>query len=229
MLEKRKRISKKEIKQDTLVTSYYKAYNFFVENQVRILIGVGVVALIVVAAVLYGNKRASDGKIASTMLAQITPVYQSGQFKQAIEGMKETNVAGLKEIVEKYGGTEAGESAKIFLANAYYFTGNYDAALEEYEDYGGSIELFKATAKAGEAAYYEMKKEYEKAAELYKDAAKITSTNPANADYLLRAGINFMQVGNKEEAKNLFDTIIKDYKTSPAMQEVEKYLVQVQS
>ncbi len=229
MLEKRKRISKKEMKQDTLVTSYYKAYNFFIENQVKILIGIGVVALIVVAVVLLSNKKSNDTQTASSLLAKIMPVYDSGQFQQAIDGVKATNTIGLKEIVDNYGSTEPGETAKILLANSYLGVNNTEAALENFEDYSGSNDLFKATALAGEAAYYEFKNENQKAAELYKQAANITNVNPANADYLLRAGINFLKADKKEEAKVLLKSIKKDYRATTAAQEVDKYLIQVES
>ena len=229
MLEKRKKFSKKEMKQDTLVTSYYKAYSFFIENQMRILIGVGVVALVVVAIILISNKRANDNQIASTLVSKIMPVYNSGQFKQAIEGVKATNIAGLKEIVDNYGSSQAGETAKILLANSYFNTGNFEAALENYEDYGGSNLLFKSTSLAGQAAYYEFKNENEKAASLYKEASDVTKVNPANADYLLRAGINYLKVGKKEEAKVVLELIKKDYRVTTAAQEVDKYLIQVES
>jgi tetratricopeptide (TPR) repeat protein len=228
VLEKRKKISKKEIKQDTLVTSYYKAYGFFIENQVKILIGVGVVALIVVAVILYSNKKSGDTKTASVLLSKVMPTYEGGQYKQAIEGIKASNIVGLKEIVDNYGSTEPGEAAKIMLANSYFNTNDYENALENYEDYGGSNTLFKATALAGEAAYYEAKNDLEKAASLYKDAAQVDKVNPSNSDFLLRASIDFLKVGKKDEAKNLLKTIKKDYRATSAAQEVDRYLIQTE-
>lgn len=228
MLEKKKRISKKEIKQDTLVTSYYKAYNFFLENQVKILIGVSAVALVVVAIILYSNKKANDSIIAASLLAKVIPTYETGQFQQAIEGQKSTNMIGLKEIVDKYGSTDAGEAAKIYLANCYYNTGKFEEAMENFEDYGGSAPLFKATALAGEAAYYEWKKDFEKAAEFYQRAAKTSVSNPSNAEYIMKAGINLVKVGKKEEAKSLFQVIKQDYKTTSIAQEVDRYLAPIE-
>jgi TolA-binding protein len=229
VLEKRKRISKKEIKQDTLVTSYYKAYNFFLENQVRIIIGVGVIALVVVAVILYSNKKSNDSIAAAGLLAKVMPMYDAGQYQQAIDGQKSTNTIGLKEIVDKYGSSESGETAKIFLANSYYNTGKFEEAYKTYDDYSGSNPLFEATALSGKAAYNEGKKDFEKAADLYQDAAKLTVANPSNAEYLMKAGINLMKVGKKEEAKKLFESIKEEYKTSSAAQEVDKYLVQIES
>ena len=229
MLEKRKRISKKEIKQDTLVTTYYKAYNFFVENQTRILIGAGVVALVVIAIVLYANKRSNDNEAAAALLAKVIPSYELGNFTEAIDGKLNPEVTGLKAIVDKYGGTEQGENARIFLANSYYYIGKYDEALENYQDYGGSNSLFKATALAGQANCFENKKDYSKAADLFKQASSISESDPSNAEYLMKAGIDLMKLKKNDEAKELFETIKKDYKTSNSAQEVDKYLVQLES
>jgi tetratricopeptide (TPR) repeat protein len=229
VLERRKKISKKQIKEDTLVTTYYRVQSFVIENQARLLIGVAAIALVVVAIVLFTNKRAKDNESAANLLAKVAPLYESGAYKEAIEGQSATNTVGLKKIVDDYGGTETGNAAKIFLANSYLLTNNNDAAYKAFDDYSGSNPLFKATALAGKAGCLETKKEYEKAADLFADAAKISKINPANADYLIRAGINYLHVGKKEEAKNLFETIKRDYKTSPVIYELDRYLAQTES
>lgn len=229
MLEKKKRITKKEIKQDTLVTSYYKAYNFFLEHQVKLLSGIGVIAVIVVAIILLGNKRSSDNLLASELVSKVAPLYQQSQFQEAIDGDSKNQITGLKSIVDKYGSTEYGETAKIMLANCYFGTGNYEAAFEAFNDYSGNVPILKATSLAGQADYYETKKQYEKAVDLYKEASKISENNPANSEYLLKAGINLLQLNKKEDAKKLFDTIKKDFASTYAGQEVDKYLAQVEN
>lgn len=228
MLTKKKRISKKEMKEDKLVTSYYSAYNYFAENQARILIGLAAVALVVVAIVLISNKKSNDNLAAANQLAKVIPLYESGSFQEAIDGQKAANIVGLKSIVENYGSTENGESAKIYLANAYTFVNNLDEAYKLYDDYSGSNKLFLSTALAGKASYYETKSEFKKAADLYKKAAQITAGNPSNAEYLLKTGINLMKLGKKEEAKSLFKEIKNEYKFSPVVQEIDRYLIQVE-
>lgn len=229
MLEKKKRITKKEMKQDTLVTSYYNAQKFFFENQVKILIGVGVLAIVVVAVILLGNKRANDNILASGLVSKVIPIYDQNQFQEAIDGDAKNQITGLKSIVDKYGSTEQGETAKIMLANCYFNTGNFEAAFENYKDYGGSNPILKATSLAGQAAYYETKKEYAKAVDLYKEASKISEIDPSNSEYLLKAGVNLLQLGKKEEAKKIFETIKKDFASTYAGQEVDRYLVQAEN
>lgn len=224
MLTKRKKLSKKQIKEDKLVTTYYQAVGYFDENRNRIFIYVGALAIVVIAVILFMNYKSSRNETASTQLARVMTIYDGGAYLEAIEGKAGTKLVGLKKIVEEYGSTENGEIAKIYLANSYNNLGKIEEAKKYYEDYSGSNDVFKATALAGEAAYYASKKDYEKAGDLYKKAAYVSEENVMNPDYLLRAGINYMDAGNKEEAKDLFNKIKKDYNTSTAFREIEKYL-----
>jgi tetratricopeptide (TPR) repeat protein len=229
VLVARKKISKREIKEDKLVTSYYKFYNFFMENQAKFLIGIGVVAVVVVAYFLYSNKVSNDNKAAAALVAKVTPLLESGSYKVAIEGVPAQNIAGLKKIVDEYGSSEEGELAKILLANAYSVTGKTEDAYELYDDYSGSNYLLKATALAGKAGILESKKEYEEAADLYLKASKIGKANPSNAEFILKAGIAYIKSGKKDEAKELFETIKKDYPTAVPYMDLEKYFVQAEN
>lgn len=228
MLSARKKISKKEIKEDKLVSTYYKFYNFFMANQAKFLIGLGVIAVIVVAVILFNNKKHNDNLAAANLLSKVVPLYESGSMKEAIEGVKAQNIIGLKQIVEQYGSSEQGEMAKIYLANAYNVIGNLDEALKYYDDYSGSNEILKATALAGKAGIIQNKKDYEKASELFLDASKVSKTNPSNAEYTLKAGICLLEAGKKEEAKQIFESIKKDYKNFAPFLEVDKYIAQAE-
>jgi len=229
VLTKKKRISKKEIKQDKLVNSYYKVLNFYQKYQAKVIIGLAAFALVVIAIILYSNKSTNDNLAAANLLSKVIPIYQSGSYEEAINGLPTANIVGLKEIVDNYGGTEQGESAKIYLANAYIVTNNIEEAFKLFDDYSGSNPLFKATSLAGRASYYEIKKEYEKAADLYKDASRITISNPSNPEFLLKAGINLLKLGRKEEAKAVFLEIKSEYKSAPTTLELDRYLVQTEN
>ncbi len=224
MLTKKKKLTKKEIKEDKLVTTYYKAYNYFNENKNRIGIYAGAVVALILAIYFYINYRAESNKEAGIHLAKIMSLYDAGSYLEAIEGIQGKNIIGLKKIVAEYGSTENGETAKIFLANSYVMLGKIEEAFKYYEDYGGKNEIFKATALAGEAGYYAYKQDYEKAADLYLKASRVSKDNVLNPDYMLKAAINYIEAGKKEEAKDLLEIIRKDYQTSTAFREVDKYL-----
>ncbi|RKY92305.1 MAG: hypothetical protein DRQ13_10510, partial [Ignavibacteriae bacterium] len=135
MITKKRKLSRKEIKEDKLVSFVYKAQSFYEDYKNKIFTYGAVVVVAVAVAYFYVNQQRADNENAGVELSRTMVLYDQGAYLQAIEGQQGTNIIGLKKIVEEYGGTENGESAKIFLANSYSFLGNYEEALKYYEDY----------------------------------------------------------------------------------------------
>jgi len=228
MLTKKKKLSKKEIKEDKLVSLYYKAYGYFDDNKNKVLYYTA--GLIVVAALIafYLYHRNQQNIQAGVELSRVIPVYDSGSFLEAIEGRAGTNNKGLKKIVDDFGSTENGETAKIYLADSYNMLGNYDEAFKYYKDYSGNIDMYKATALAGQADYYSSKGDYGKGADLYGKASRVSKNDVLNPDYLLQAGINYLHAGKSSEAKEMFKSVTKDYATTPENREANKYLAGIE-
>ena len=229
MLAKKKKLSKKEIKEDKLVTTFYEAKSFYEENQTKIFSAVAIIVALVLITVFYTGKIAESNVSASVELTRVINTYNAGLYLQAIEGKAGTLEIGLAKIVDEYGGSEQGELARIYLANAYFYTEQYDKAMEAYDDYSGSDNLMVASALAGKAGCYETQKNYELAAEFYDKAANVSNYVPSNPDYLLNAGINYLKIKNNSDAKIVLDRVKKDYSTSLAAREVDKYLALINS
>jgi len=224
MLQKKKKLSKKEIKEDKLLNFYKTAVIFFEKYKNKIFIYAGVLVAVAAIVYFYVNQKSESNEKAGLELSRIMPLYDQGAYLEAIEGRQGTNIIGLKKLVEEYSGSENGETAKIYLANSYAFLGNYDEAFKYYEDYSGTIDYFEAASLAGQAGYYAVQEDFEKAANLFLQASKMSQVNSQNPDYLLNAGIYYLKAGEKEEAKILFNRIKDDYATSLAYREVDKYL-----
>ncbi len=227
MLTKKKKISKKEIKEDKLVTTYYKSLDFFNQHKNKIYLYGGIVVVVFAAIFWYVDNKAKNDDKASTELGKILASYEKGAYQEAINGKPAEKILGLKQIVDEYGSTETGEVAKIFLANSYSMMGKTEDAFKYYDDYSGDNKVFKATALAGKAGYYESKNEYQKAADLFLEAAHQSEENALNAEYLLKAGINFIDAGQKDKAKEALKSLKDEYKTSSAVREVDRYLALV--
>lgn len=224
MLTKKKKLTRKEIKQDKLVEFYYKSQNFFEENKNKILMYAGAVAVVIIGIILYTNYRSDQNEEAGTHLAKVMDLYDMGAHLEAIEGVQNKNIIGLEKIVQNYGSTENGEIAKIYLANSYASFGKTDEALKYYEDYSGDIDIFKSAAFAGRAGIKSANGNFKEAAELYVKASKVSKTNVLNPDYLLQASLNFIEAGDKDEAKSLLQIIKEQYKTSTANVQADRYL-----
>ena len=227
MLTKKKKLSRKEMKQDKLVETYYKVYSFVEQNSQRILL-YGIISVVVIlAAIFYVKHKSQQNQAAAVELSRVMSMYDSGNYMEAVQGRPGTPIIGLKKIVDEYGGTENGETAKIYLANSYSFLGKIDEAYKYYSDYSGSIKMYEATSLAGQGAYFVSKNEFEKAAELYTKASHVSGQDVLDSEYLLKAGINYMKSGNNKEAKESFEKIKKDYENTAAARNVQKYLVQL--
>ncbi len=224
MIAKKRKITKKQIKEDKLVTTYYKTVELFNEYKQQILIGVAALAIILFGIFWYVNSNKEKNREATIAISKVLPLYNSGSYQEAIDGKPGTDIIGLKQIVEDYGGTEQGNYAKIYLANSYYYLGKYDEALKYYEDYSGDNEIFKATAYAGIAACYEAMGKHEDAAEYFEKAANVSQFNAHNPEYILNAAINYLESNEKDKAKELFQVIRKKYKKSFIVREAERYL-----
>ena len=227
MLAKKKKLSKKQIKEDKLITTYYKVIKFYEEYQSKIMIGIGAAAVVVIAIVFFNNKAIEDNKNAAVELSRVMQKFNEGSYQEAIDGVPGTNIIGFKRIVSAYGGTDQGEIAKLFLANSYSYLGNHDEALKYYEDYSGSNLIYKASALAGEASCYGAKGEYEKAAELFGEAASVYENETQNAEYLLNSGISYLKAGNNRKAKVAFEKVKNEYSTSASARQVDRFMARI--
>ena len=228
MLTPKKKISKKEIKQDELLNVYVKASSFYYENKRYVSYAItGLVVVIAATLIFINNRRASNEK-AATELGRVYGVYDQAQspaqFQQAIDGQRERGIMGLKAIVENYGNTESGEIARLYLANAYYNLGKYDESMQQYESFSSGNKLLEASAQSGLASCHEAKGEYAKAAASYEKAAGMVSNQINTPEYLTAAARCYGKAGDKEKAIALLKRLKTEYPTSPQARDVDRYI-----
>jgi len=228
MLKKRKKITKHNIKEDKLITTFNNTLAFVDEYKSKIMLYGGITLVAAFLIIFFVNRNIQHNQKAGLELSRMIGIYDNGSYLEAINGKLGTNFLGFKKIVEEYGSTENGEIAKIYLANSYSLLGKYEDAYKIFKDYSGSINMYKAASLAGQADYFVANKDYEEAAELYNNASLVSELNALNPEYLLKAGINYLKIGNKAKAKELFNLIKVNYKTSGVANQVDKYLAQAE-
>lgn len=229
MLKPKKKISKREIKEDKLVTSYFEATTWYESNKKMIngvLTGIVVVAIVVVA---YMNNVNSNNQKATAELGKIIQYYDKGQYDVAIAGNLQENVRGLQAIVDDYGSTKAGELASFYLANAYFARDDYQNALKYFLEVDVSDDLISVSALSGAAACYEAQGDFEKAASMFEKAA-LRSAKDVNApENLFLAGKNFLSAGNKEKATEMFKKLKKDHQTAAVARDIDRWIAEASS
>ncbi len=227
MLRPKKKISKRELKQDTLVTTYVTVTTFYDTYKKQISIGVTALVVLIIASVVFLKNRTENNDRAMTQLGEVFQYYDNGQYQVAIDGVPERNVAGLKSIVENYGGTTSGHLARFYLANAYFQLGNYDEALKNYEDFSSSDELLAVSRLSGIGECYEAKGMHKEAAESFEQAATKYPKDAATAENLNNAARNFGQAGDKEKAIELYKRLKKNFPVSSYAREADRFIAEL--
>ena len=117
MLRPRKRITKKEIKEDPLVTNYLKVQNWLKKHskQINIAIG-GIIVVLLIVLMAVRSKRQAEIK-AESQLSVVEQFYYQMDYNKVVQQMP--------EIIDKYRGTRAAGEAAFFVANSYYNLKDY--------------------------------------------------------------------------------------------------------
>lgn len=231
MLNPKKKISRKEIKQDQLVTAYAKITSFYEVNKKYISYGATALVLIIIGIIIYVNNRQANDEKAATELGKVYAIYDAAagdiaQYKLAIDGQPERGIIGLKAIVDNYGGTASGQLGRYYLATAYYNLGNYDEAQKHFEDYDGESDLLNAAAIAGVGKCMEARGEYLKAAGKFDNAARIVSNETDTPNYLNSAARCYGMGGEKEKAVSILKRLKKEYPRSQFAREADRAISQ---
>jgi tetratricopeptide (TPR) repeat protein len=226
MLKPRKRITKKELKQDRLVTTYVKTTEFLRNNRKVVSSSATALVIAVIVIIAYLNNRNSDNLKATTELSQVINLFNGGAYQTAINGDPTRDITGLKSIVDNYGGSEAGERAKIYLADCYYYLGDYNNALKYFKDYDGSDKLLEASADAGVAEIYEIRGDYQKSADYYDRAASRDPKNFLTPQYLIGAARSYIKIGKRDRAIELLDRVKKNFADSPYASNLDYYMAE---
>jgi len=227
MLKPKKKITKKELKQDTLVTSYMKVTGFYETHKRWINYGAAALVVIIAGTAIYLKGHATDNELATTKLSAIHQFYDNGQYQVAIDGAPERGLVGLKSIADQYGSTHAGDFARFYLADSYYQLGKYAEALEEFKGCSPSDDLLKASRYAGIAACLEALGDFDDAGKYFEDAAEKEQTDNSIAEQLSNAARCFAQAGDKSRALDILKRLKKNYPTTTAGREADRYITQL--
>ena len=229
MLNPKKKVTKRDLKEDKLVTTYFKATEFFYQKKKLLSWALVVVLLLVVTGVIYFNNLAADSEKATTALGEILRYYDKAEYQTAIHGVPEKNIMGLKDIADNFDNTDSGDLAKFFLANAYFLLANYDEALNYFEDFEGNYRPLRSSALAGTAACYEAKGDSKRAAEFFEKAASKSRDSQLSPEYLHHAARNYGLGGKKERAIELLKKLKKEYPTSTYARDADRWVARFSS
>lgn len=222
MLKPQKRITKRKLKEDKLVTFYFKAVDYIKENQ-NMLFSVAAGIVLILLIIVWSSKiSVSKETGAASALARAEIKMNQGQYMAAMDS--------LKLLVDFYDGAQSTGVGLFYLANLYFQNEDFESAQTYYEKYIDDYqddETISCSAIAGIAACLEGKKSYKKAAEMYEKAAKKYSKTFDIASKLMNAARCYVLAEKKEKARKIYKRIINEYTNSGYKNDAEISLAQI--
>ncbi len=216
-----------ELREDTVITFYAHVLDF-IENNRGIVIGSLVAIVLVVAAGMgYFFLQDSRNEEAMGRITQAVQKYEAGEYQAALDG--DASFAGMIDVVNTYGGTVTGNLARFYAADALFRTGDYDRALGYFEDFDKDSNYLGASALAGEAAIYEIREDFSRAADLYMDAADIFPNKVTSPDYLLNAARSFERAGKKDRAKTAYEQLSEQYPDAQQAKDINFFIARLET
>jgi TolA-binding protein len=218
-----KRITKKQMKEDKLVTSIFKTSEYIQKNPKPFVIGCGAVAAIFIAILLVLWNIDKKNTEAQSYLARALISYDRGMGDDAI--------IDLQTVVNDYSNTPVAASACFKLANIFFDNGNYEEAVNYFiimiDNYPDD-KMMLASCGAGAGACYEQMGDRQEAGRYYEMAAGFYPDKMWAPQNLLNAGRNFKAAGDLESARAAFNEIVNNYTDSKELNTAKRLLSEIE-
>ena len=200
-------------------TSWYTPLLVLYHGNRRILTGVAIGVLLIIAGILGFNYiQGERNSQAQEFLGAILLEYEKDDYRIALDGSGET--MGLLDIVGRYGSTPAGNTARFYAGNAFFSLKEYDYALEQFEKFRAENDFLGASVTAGRAAIYELQEEYSLAGDLFKRAADMDGNAVRGPYYLRKSARAYINSGEMDSA---LDVILEAKENYPETDLIDEF------
>ncbi len=220
MLNPRKKMTKKEIKEDKFVEVALSAKAYVEDNYKQVSIIVASIFGIILLIMVWNYVHKQNIVKSSAILGKAQLEYQNLNYSKAKEF--------IIQLKDEYPGTDASDQGTFLYANLLYQEKKYDEAKELFKEfidsYSGS-NILVASGYAGYAACLEKEGNYEEAAEYYIRAQKKAKDFIEASNYLYLAGLNYTAVNEYDEAKDAFKKIVDEYESSERQSDAKAKLI----
>lgn len=227
MLKPQKRLTrteKKHMKEDKLVTFWFKALEWFGQNQTYVLGGLAALIVIVAGTLFFQNYKAGQENRAAVQFANAKRLYDGQNYNAAVDT--------LVRLTNDFSGTPSAGVGTVYLANAFMFKKDYPVAERYYRDYledYGDDPILSAAASAGIAATFDERGEYAKAAELYEQAAQKFSDSYRAPQFLMDAARCYRLAEKSEAALKALALLVEKYPKSKFVEEAKLMQAELKS
>jgi tetratricopeptide (TPR) repeat protein len=202
-LVKHQKMTKRQIKEDALVTAAFRATEIWERHGRTILIAAGAIVLLVVLGLFVARTRAQSEERAQGELFRAVLAVNQGDYVSA--------GPMLKELIDNSPGTNAAREAHRYLADAMMAQGKPSEAVTWYRKYVEKAGGNASAALAGQwglAAALENEKKFAEAAAAYAEAAKRSSSDNERGRAMLGEARCYMRAGQTAKAVEVYTAVV---------------------
>ncbi|MCQ2330756.1 MAG: tetratricopeptide repeat protein [Paludibacteraceae bacterium] len=200
----------------------------WIEDHQNLLFGIVIAIIVVVLGCIALNNYVIKPKAqeASNENAKAVTYFMQGDWEKALNG-DDAECIGFEAIADEYGNYQAGELAHLYAGICYYQMGQYEDAANHLKKFSAAdVMIDPASHQLLGDAYVQMG-ELDKAVKAFDAAAK--SGNDIVAPMSLKkAGLVYMELDQKANAKKCFEQIRDNYPQSQEAQDIDKYIILAQ-
>ncbi|MFN8394812.1 MAG: tetratricopeptide repeat protein [Bacteroidia bacterium] len=201
----------------------------FMEKYRNLLLIGGAAVVAIVGYFIYNwSQRDKVNQEALGQMVYAEMYYEQDSVNKAING--DGVNAGLIDIVDDFGSSDAGNMARYYLGTAYLKNNNLDEGIATLEEHKKGNSMISAAAYGALGYAYEQKGDFEAAAKNYQDAARTPKENMYSTPfYLMHAGRNLESANKAEEALALYKSIKEKFPLSDQARDgsVDRYIAKL--
>ena len=202
-LAKHQKLTKRQIKEDPLVTAAYHGLEIWERNSSRILVGIGAAALAGVLAFFVVRARGQAEVKASDDLFRATLSVSQGDYLTA--------APMLQEIIDNAPGTRAARQAMLYMGDALSAQHKPGDAATWYRKYLEKTKrdpVLQRTGYLALGAALEDAGQFGPAAEAYAGAAARSTTDNDRGRAMLSQGRSLLRAGQTAKATEVYQNIL---------------------
>ncbi len=228
-MSKKKQKEKKTQKQfENIEESLSRSEAFILENQKILTIIVAI--LIVIVLGFFGFKKYYLQPKEKEAQEQIFPAqhyFQADSLDKALYG--DGNNLGFVDIAKSYSITKAGNLANYYAGICFLKKGNFVNAIKYLKKFSSDDEIIGPMAKGAIGDAYLEKGDKAQAITYYMQAANLTDNEFTSPMFLLKAGEVNEDMGNYDQAIQVYKRIQRNYFKSQEARNIEKYIARAEA
>lgn len=199
----RKRIKKKHIKEDQLITVAVQASQFIQRYYTQVIAGVVVLVLGVAVILFTANSRRNSARQCDRDFSRAMSQYNARDL--------ETAATSFAEVAEQYGGHRSAVLSYFFLGKSRLAQARHDEAKSAFDEYlrkAGADAPLRSAATIGVAMCYEGLHNFTAAAELLEQLSQtLDPEDPRYYDIVFQAGTDYEKAGTRTKAMEMYQEV----------------------